>query len=210
MSLLTGESVSLRPYQGDEDAGLVARWLASPMAVHSSRGPRFLALPAARELVAGSARQMLVAERAGQPIGALFWQSSGPAGGSSLDHVVGVPEVWGAGAGAEAVSIVLAYQFQGLNAHRVQSIAAVYDRMMVEIAVRLGLTVEGVLRDYFYVDGRYHHAVVLAQLADAYRDRTQCGPAPAVTDEDKAVARRILNEHLAGSGHSLDPSEAFS
>lgn len=207
MSLLTGASVSLRPHRGDDDIALVARWLASPDAVHSSRGPRFLSLPAARDLVAGSARHMLVAETGGQPIAALSWQPSGPAGGYGLDHIVGVPEAWGAGAGREAVSILLDYLFQGLNAHRVQAITAVYDRMMVEILLGLGLTVEGVLRDYFYLDGRYHQAVVVAQLAGEYRNSSAGDRrGRAVSDEDKAAARRILNGHLAGSGHSLDHS----
>jgi hypothetical protein len=218
MTFMAGRLVSLRPGRGDDDILLVARWLAAATAVHSSRGPRFLTLPAARAVVAGDAREMLIAEVGDEPVGALLWQSTGPAGGYSVEHIVGVPATWDDGAGGEAVSLLLGYLFQGLNAHRVQMVTGVFDRMMVQIVVDLGLSIEGVLRDYFYLDGRYHHAVVSAILAADFR-RT-AGPdrpgSPAVSDEDKESARRILSGYLAaanadpaarmaGSGQTLDP-----
>ena len=200
MSMLGGTAVRLRALD-DDDVALVARWLAAETVVHSSRGPRFLTPSQAREVIGGTRQTTLVVEHAhGDPIGALSWRRAGVTGGYTIEHVVGDPERWGADAGREAFALLFGYLFRTLNAHRVELVTATFDRMMIETVAALGLTVEGVLRDYFYLDGRFHHAVVSSLLATEYAASPGRHPsAEAVPAEDRRAARRVLSRYLAAA-----------
>ena len=60
---------------------------------------------------------------------------------------------------------------------------------------------EGVLCDYFFLDGRYHHAVISSMLASAYANAalTRLDPPDAVPVEDRLAANRILTDYLAAT-----------
>ncbi|MEU9603338.1 GNAT family protein [Streptomyces sp. NPDC048057] len=206
MSALHGELVELAAPVAGRDAPLVADWLSSSHALRSSGGPQFLTPAEADELVSSAAGWLLVhASETGLPIGALTWTANGPTGSYAIQYVVGVPEAWRDGPGREAVELLLDHLFLSLAAHRVQLVTGLFDELAVDAVVTCGFVVEGVLRDYYYLDGGYEDAVICSLLRAEHgqgsgtdRPRTESVPA-----EDKARARRLLTEYL--TRHPLDP-----
>jgi hypothetical protein len=71
---------------------------------------------------------------------------------------------------------------------------------MVEFFCSGLLRLEGVLRDYYFLDGEYHDAVIGSLLRDEYYalvDAYQIVPPNTISEGEKEQARKLLLEHLA-------------
>jgi len=83
-------------------------------------------------------------------------------------------EYHGQGIGSEAVGMLLDYAFNTLNLQRVDSLQFRENIALVKIATRFGFKKEGLLRRYFYHDGRFKDASFFGLLKEdffAARDR---------------------------------------
>lgn len=130
----------------------------------------------------------------GQPIGLVSWKEGDTPGNYLVGSMIGDAEMWGAGFGSESVILLLGMLFDSRNAHRVQFVCGVFNKGAVENFCSGLMKVEGVLRDYYFVDGAYYDALVGSILRDEYY--AVRGPSEIVPSADKKAARLLLEEFL--------------
>ncbi len=80
---------------------------------------------------------------------------------------------WGRGVNAEAKHLLLDFAFGLLGLHRVEARIAVDNHRSRRAFERLGGRREGLLRESFFKDGRYHDQELYAILAPEWRNRTR-------------------------------------
>lgn len=202
-----GKMVSLeRP--NDEDYALTARWFgpdAAAAVMAATEGDVVTAEDFRRLDHTGALRQFAVRDRQNRTVGAVHYKSHGPVGGYEIGGAIGEPEMWRRGLGAEAFELLIDHLFHTRNAHRVQFTTALYNKNVLRLVIRTGFTLEGILREYFYLDGRYHDGAVWALLRSEYYEAVEhqrrTDPAFSLPDvipeEDKEEARRLVAEYIA-------------
>ncbi|GAA3214560.1 GNAT family N-acetyltransferase [Streptomyces sp. XM83C] len=205
--MLKGRLVSLvRPT--DADYELMAEWLGptSPTAVLTADTQEYATPETLRQLNdSGRIRQFAVRDRDGRTIGTVNYRQSGPAGNYTIGGAIGDPAMWQRGLGAEAFDLLLDHLFHSLNAHRMQFTTALYNKGVLRLVIRAGFVLEGILRDYFFLDGAYHHAAVWSLLRHEYYEAvdilTRTSPSfvgpDLIPEKDKAEARDLLRTHLS-------------
>jgi hypothetical protein len=122
-----------------------------------------------------------------------------------IGGAIGDPELWSRGYGAEAFDLLIDHLFHARNAHRVQFTTAMYNKNVLRLATRAGFVLEGVLREYYYLDGCHHDAVVWSLLRSEYygvvehlkRTDPDFALPETVSESDKVEARRIVAQYLA-------------
>lgn len=137
-------------------------------------------------------------------IGLVSWQKQGYEGSYDIGAIIGDPELWDRGHGAEATLLLMHHLFHDKNAHRVQFTTGVHNRRIVRMLLKVvskgQAVLEGVLRDYYFVDGAYHAAIVVSILRDEYYAHLRDGEyEDAVPEVEKEEARRQLHRYVAGS-----------
>lgn len=199
---MRGMLVRLRAVEED-DYRLFPEWVGYSLAGVLSSGGQSNDLSAAdwqRVITTGDTRYAVIELLSGGAIGAVSWRAKRYPGSFEVGGLVGRQSLWDSGSGVEAAMLMIDHLFQALNANRVEMMAAIYNRRTVGFLIKGGLTVEAVLRDYFFADGEYHDAVVCSILRaeyysasyDEYMPSTEVLP-PA----DRAAARALLSQHLA-------------
>jgi RimJ/RimL family protein N-acetyltransferase len=196
-----GQSVELVPFADDEDFALLAEWSASPAASYGQGAPRFRTLDEVKASVGkpGSGN-LLVRTMDGRKIGMVEWQQQAYTNSFTVGVIIGDPSLWGQGYGFESVSMLVEMLFHAFNAHRVQMATGLFNRSMVEILTRGFIRVEGVLRDYFFLDGEYHDMLIGSILRREYyamRESGSLGPTDVIPATDKQEARQLLEKYLA-------------
>ncbi|MFB9433495.1 GNAT family N-acetyltransferase [Streptoalloteichus tenebrarius] len=191
----------------DEDYELLSRWSRERMGVYSSSGPEFVD---GRELKESARRAglhyLMAVAHDGQRVGGVSWSQVSHAGSYEVGLGIGDAERWTLGYGMDAAAILLRYLFHVRNARRVQAIIGDYNRNMLQFVAKGFMTVEGVLRDYFFLDGEYHDAVICSILRDEYYAMSVPGlpeeDIDVISAQEKAQAKRVLTDCLARSGDS--------
>ncbi|MFC5747686.1 GNAT family N-acetyltransferase [Actinomadura rugatobispora] len=188
-------SVTLAPVtEGDYE--LLSQWTSSNTWVYASG---IQSHTGAAELKAFLERAddefLIVCTPDGQALGMVGWKPTDTPGNYVVGAMIGDAEMWGAGFGLEATILLVGMLFDSKNAHRVEFTCGVFNRRAVENFCSGMITVEGVLRDYYFVDGAYHDALIGSILRDEYYARRP--PAEIVPAEDKDTARRIVADFLA-------------
>ncbi|QUF03774.1 GNAT family N-acetyltransferase [Actinosynnema pretiosum subsp. pretiosum] len=209
--------MSLHPASTDEDYELLAAWASSTTSVYSSGQVRPVTPAQLRE--AGELhgmRYLVVRDREGEPVGGVNWRPVTYEGHFEVGNAVGPPQLWDLGYGVESVLLLLEELFHQRNAHRVHLMTAAFNKRMVQIFTSGLIHVEGVLRDYFYLDGAYHHAVIGSILRDEYYRHAGLDAVrrmDLVPRRDKEEAVELLTAHLAahpvvaGRGTSATPAQ---
>ena len=59
--------------------------------------------------------------------------------------------------------------FDDLGLHRIHGTVVADNRLMIKWQKFLGMTEEGILRDHYFLGGRFHDGVCLGLLEDRYR-----------------------------------------
>lgn len=208
---MKGAICALRWPESD-DYDRIAAWLRPMSHAAALTGDTHEAIDAAalrQAAESGRVRYFVVVSRDGEPVGVVNYRAAGGGGAHSyaMGGAVGISERWQAGYGAEALSLLTDFVFHQLNAHRVEFSTASYNRHSLQVLTRDGFTLEGVLRDYYFVDGEYHHRTIWSILRhEYYANRAEYGrrlPMPElVPAEDKARARESLAKYLANDGPS--------
>ena len=195
---MQGEYVSLRPVQGRQDYELIARWSSSVASVYSSGGQAFVTAEEMESLVAQHGiTYLMVVDQSGEPVGGVTYKQLTYPGNFEVGNVVGAAELWGLGYGMESMHLLLDHLFHQRNAHRVHLMAGLYNKQMVQIFLKGPIRVEGVLRDFFFLDGEYHDCLVGSILRNEYYGflaNLGTSPANLIPMDDKADAKRMLHE----------------
>ncbi|MBX9397652.1 GNAT family N-acetyltransferase [Streptomyces sp. TRM72054] len=197
---MRGDLVSLEACT-DDDFQLISDWSASTVSTYSSGSPQFLSADQLRQAVRqGGMHYLMIATHDGARVGAVNWGPLAYEGSYTIGSAIGASGLWTQGHGVEANVLLLNYLFHAKNAHRVQLTLGLHNRQMVQIIAHGGFTLEGVLRDYFFLDGRHWDAVVCSLLREEFYALARTSElglaADVVPATEKAEARRLFLEHL--------------
>ncbi|AEJ40262.1 conserved hypothetical protein [Sulfobacillus acidophilus TPY] len=129
----------------------------------------------------------IVHRTTGQLLGKIHWEEclKGP-DVYEMGIVIGKPDWWRMGYGAEACLLAGDILFHEMKAHKVMYLCAEYNTPMIELGLRNGFVEEGRIRDRFYVNGRYWDGIWLGLLKAEY---------------DALMNRLILR--LGGTSHDI-------
>jgi len=89
---------------------------------------------------------------------------------TDLSIIIGDKEEWGKGYGTEAVNLLLDYAFGYLNFHRVAVGVVGFNEMALRFYEEVGFKKEGIQRDGYYYDHKYHDFVMMSVLEEEFRD----------------------------------------
>ncbi|WP_083598374.1 GNAT family N-acetyltransferase [Actinomadura madurae] len=187
-------SVTLTPVTED-DYELLSQWTSSDTWVYASG---IQGHTSAADLKAFLARVddkfLIVCTPDGQPLGMVSWKPTDTPGNYVVGTMIGDAGMWGAGFGLEATILLVGMLFDSKNAHRVEFTCGTFNRRAVENFCAGMITVEGVLRDRYFVDGAYHDALIGSVLRDEYYALRR--PSEIVPAADKDAARRLVADFL--------------
>lgn len=187
-------SVTLVPMI-EEDYALLAQWTSSKTWIYASGIQTHASVDELKAFLDRSNDTFLmVCTTDGQAIGMVSWTPTRTPGAYVVGTMIGDPDMWDAGFGLEATILLVGMLFDSKNAHRVEFTCGVFNRRMVEIFCSGMVTVEGILRDYYFVDGAYHDALIGSILNDEYYAQRE--PSEIVPAKDKEAAQRILADFL--------------
>ncbi|MET9293047.1 GNAT family protein [Streptomyces sp. NPDC003077] len=197
---MRGDFVSLQRCT-EADFERIADWSMTAASTYSSGARQLLTGPeiqqAARQ---GGMSFLMVVTHEGERIGAVNWGPLAYHGSYTIGSVIGASGLWTQGYGVEANVLLLNHLFHALDARRVQMTLGTHNKHMLQIVVDAGFVVEGILRDYFFVDGRHFDAVTCSLLREEFYALARTAElglaADTVPAQDKADARRLLTEHL--------------
>lgn len=197
---MRGEFVSLQGCT-DEDFQLISDWSASTVSTYSSGSPQFLPAELLKQATQqGGMRYLMIVTHEGDRVGAVNWGPLAYEGSYTIGSAIGTPGLWAQGYGVEANVLLLNYLFHAKNAHRVELTLGMHNRHMVQIITHGGFTLEGILRDYFFLDGQYFDAVVCSLLREEFYALARSSDlglaADMIVAEEKEEARRLFLEHL--------------
>ncbi|WP_445444870.1 GNAT family N-acetyltransferase [Clavibacter sp. km3a] len=202
------ERLRLRPPL-DEDFPLISRWISADSAGAAYTGDvgENVSPERIRELhVSGAVNYLMIDVPGLGAVGLVNWGHRGHSRAYAIAIVLGEETHWQSGYGAEAFVRLIDHLFQQLDAWRIEITTASYNPYTIPAFARLRLTIEGVLRDYFYIDGEYHDATVWSLIRPEYFAAIDQGDpfgaapfAPAVPPEAKAKARAALASYLSGT-----------
>lgn len=172
---LTGSRVALRPVE-PSDLPTLHAWLNDPQLRALIGETRPLSLVAAEAYVDKLQRDpsrvwFMVLDRAtGRRIGECGllrmmpdWRTT------DLSIILGEPDSRGQGAGTEAITLLMDYAFGALNFHRIAIGVVGFNARALRFYEKVGFRREGVQRDGYYYDHRYHDFVMMSILEHEFR-----------------------------------------
>ncbi|WP_018221346.1 GNAT family N-acetyltransferase [Salinispora pacifica] len=206
---MKGELVRLVALDGEEDYGLLAVWSGSLMSSYSSGTQNPMTADQMRATLDGRASSYLMIRKLDddRPIGMVNWETLAHPQSYTVGVAISDADLWGGGYGMDSMLVLLEYLFHTKNAHRVHIQAGVFNKQMMQLLTSGVIVVEGVLRDYYYLDGEYHDSVIGSILRDEYyRMMPTIGyPRDAVAAQEKREARELLAAHLTKHPVALRP-----
>jgi diamine N-acetyltransferase len=191
-------SVTLEPVTKDDHV-LLSQWTSSNSWVYASGVQGRMSAAELKGFLdhvdQGDEEFWLVYAPDGQAIGMVNWKPTGTPGNYVMGTMIGDADMWGVGFGLEATMLAMGMLFDSKRAHRVEFMSGVFNLRAVADMCSDGLvTVEGILRDYFFIDGEYHDAVIGSILRNEYY--AQWEPSEVIPAKDKDEARRIVADFI--------------
>lgn len=187
-------AVTLAPVTED-DYALLSQWTSSNAWVYASGIQSYTSAAQLKEFFDRVDDEFLiVCTHDGLAIGLVSWRPTDTPGNFIVGTMIGDADMWGAGFGLESTMLLVGMLFGSKNAHRVEFTCGAFNRRAVETFCSGLITVEGILRDYFFVDGVYHDALIGSVLRDEYYAARE--PSEIVPAQEKDAARRIIVEFL--------------
>ncbi|MFD0686459.1 GNAT family N-acetyltransferase [Actinomadura fibrosa] len=201
---MKGTIVSLEQCSGG-DYERLAKWFSNETSWYAIGRPKlFSPEDLKNENLHGATTFLMVVENSGKRrVGAVSYTRKDEYAGSYVVGTgVGDKEQFNRGYGLESTMLLLNYLFRALNAHRVEFLVGLFNKHVITGVLGMGVVVEGVLRDHFFLDGEYHDAALCSVLRDEFEEfRLTSGVADmfdAVPRAEKEEARVLAREHLAG------------
>jgi ribosomal-protein-alanine N-acetyltransferase len=81
------------------------------------------------------------------------------------------PACWGKGIMTEALSAIIQYGFDNMGLHRIEVLISHHNRRDRKSVRKLGFKREGVLRDHYFVEGRFSDDVIFSLLKEEWKAR---------------------------------------
>lgn len=88
---------------------------------------------------------------------------------TDLTIILGDRSAWGRGYGTQAIHLLLDFAFGYLSLHRVSLGVVGFNERALRFYESVGFRREGVQRDGYFYDGRYHDFIMMSLLAEEYR-----------------------------------------
>jgi RimJ/RimL family protein N-acetyltransferase len=133
-------------------------------------------------------------------VGVFNWVESRGTG-SFFVGIVTRPERVGTGYGAMVLEQGIGFLFDQRRAHRIELRAATYNRHVMAMMRAGYMTLEGLLRDNIFIDGRYESTVIASMLESEYREllrtRRMLPAHQNFSEEDQNRARKALRNVVA-------------
>jgi diamine N-acetyltransferase len=195
---VTKYSVTLAPLTRDDHA-LLTQWTSSSSWVYASGTHGRMSSAELKAFIdhidQSDEEFVLVYAPDGQAIGMVSSKPTGTPGNYVVGIIIGDADMWGIGFGFEATALAVGMLFDSKRAHRVEFITGAFNRRAISDICSGGLiTVEGILRDYFFIDGEYHDALIGSILRDEYYALR--GPSEVIPAKEKDEARRIIADFI--------------
>ena len=89
---------------------------------------------------------------------------------TDISVIVWEREEWDKGYGTEAVLLLLDHAFRHLSFHRVAIGVVGFNERALRFWTKIGFKKEGVQRDGYFYDGKYHDFVLMSILDDEFRE----------------------------------------
>ncbi len=89
---------------------------------------------------------------------------------TDISIIIGEKDAWGKGYGTEAILLLLDYAFRCLNFHRVAIGVVGFNERAIRFWEKIGFKKEGIERDGYYYNHKYHDFVMMSILEDEYRE----------------------------------------
>ncbi|MFJ3387268.1 GNAT family N-acetyltransferase [Lysinibacillus sp. NPDC086135] len=174
---MKGLMVSLVPFEED-DVELIYKWRQSDLTSTLMSGSLdFVSLNEMKEqMKQDKTRYVGVKTNAGRKIGFVSWHEVKTQGNYQIGGTIGDPSIWDEGYGVEATKLIMDYLFHFKNAHRLQFITGLYNTRTISMLMKHSTQIEGILRDYYFLDGKYHDAVICSVLRDEYYEYYEENP----------------------------------
>jgi RimJ/RimL family protein N-acetyltransferase len=179
----------------DRDYELLSQWAATTSFVYAGGSRRYISPEDFKRLIEGARDNFLmVRTRDRRTIGAVSWRSGQYRTSFEIGTMIGDTTLWQTGFGLEAVIALFSMLFDSEQAHRIEFICGVFNKPAIQACCSGLIQIEGVMRDYYYLDGAYHDAIIGSILRDEYYSMVR--PVETVPRVDIAEARQILQEYL--------------
>jgi ribosomal-protein-alanine N-acetyltransferase len=81
------------------------------------------------------------------------------------------PAFWGKGIMTEALTAIIHYGFDHMGLHRIEVLISHHNRRSQKLVRELGFKREGVLRDHYFVEGRFSDDVIFSLLKEEWKAR---------------------------------------
>jgi ribosomal-protein-alanine N-acetyltransferase len=78
------------------------------------------------------------------------------------------PAFWGKGIMAEALTATIQYGFDHMSLHRIEVLISHHNKRSQTLVRRLGFKREGVLRDHYFIEGRFSDDVIFSLLKEEW------------------------------------------
>ena len=174
-AFLHGDNVYLRPFE-KEDLVYIKKWANDPE-IRRLTGEVLPMNQASADAWYEKAKNdpdrawfTIVEKNEGQVIGEtgllrMFhaWRTT------DLTIIIGEKNAWGKGYGTEALKLLMDYAFGSLNFHRLAIGVIDINERALRFYEKAGFRKEGVQRDGYYYDHKYHDFVMMSILEDEYR-----------------------------------------
>lgn len=82
--------------------------------------------------------------------------------------LIGARNSWRQGVGSEVVSLMQGYAFKSLNLNKLYLNVGVNNKQAIALYKKLDFLQEGMLKEHYYIDGRYVDIVTMAILRSDY------------------------------------------
>lgn len=90
---------------------------------------------------------------------------------TDMTIIIGDKAAWGKGYGAEIAELLLDYAFGYLNFHRVSIGVVAFNQQALKFWEKAGFRQEGIQRDGYFYNHRYHDFIMMSILEEEYRQQ---------------------------------------
>ena len=171
------ERLILRRFKYEDNASMRKNWIADEKIQTMYSEPVYSTAEEVKELLdkyIGSYerddyyRWAVVEKSSGECIGQIaYFLVDSKNHFAEIEYCIGAA-FQGKGCATEAAKAVIAYGFDSINLHKVQICTKTINKPSKRVIEKCGLTYEGTLRDYFYMNGEYVGRLYFSILRDEY------------------------------------------
>ncbi|MBU0623519.1 MAG: GNAT family N-acetyltransferase [Candidatus Thermoplasmatota archaeon] len=86
------------------------------------------------------------------------------------------PAFWGKGIMTEALGVIIQYGFDHMGLHRIEVLTSHHNKRSQKLIRRLGFKREGVLRDHYFIEGRFSDDVLFSLLKEEWEGARKRSP----------------------------------